>query len=107
MKPREIYELYFPYDEQGQGGKKRPVLVFVLTSKAGRFIGLKITRTERKQNRVEIKYWREAGLDYKSYIQCDKYSAFESDGNLRYKGILTQEDYDKVVLKFNKFYPIL
>lgn len=109
MKAREIYELYFPYDpnDQERGGKERPVLVFVLTSIKNRFIGLKITKKRRDQNRVAIKYWREAGLDCPSYVQCDYYSPFEEHGSMKYKGTLKQSDYDKVVLKFNEFYAVL
>lgn len=61
MKEKEIYEIYYPFEE-GHGGKFRPVLVFILTSIKDRFIGLKITGTERVQNRVEIQYWEKAGL---------------------------------------------
>lgn len=107
MKAREIYKITFPYEGQGCGGKKRPVLVFVLTSKKNRFIGLKITKTERKENRVEIINWQEAGLDFKSYVQCDYYSSFEFTNDIEYVGTLNQSDYDKVVLKFNQFYSIL
>lgn len=106
MRPKEIYELYFPYQE-GQGGKDRPVLVFCLTTIEGRFIGLKITKTERRYNRVKIEHWKKAGLDCESYIQCDNYSVFENVGTMKYKGILRQSDYNKVVLKLNEFYPIL
>lgn len=106
MKPGEIYEIQFPYEE-GHGFKKRPVLVFVLTSTENEFIGLKITGTKREENRVEIKYWQEAGLDKESYVQCDFYSVFTYDGALVYKGTLKQEDYDRVVIKFNEFYPVL
>lgn len=109
MKAKEIYELYFPYDpnDQERGGKERPVLVFVLTSTKNRFIGLKITKKRRDKNRVPIRYWREAGLDYPSYVQCDYYSTFEEHGTMKYKGTLKQSDYDRVVLKFSDFYPIL
>jgi len=86
--------------------EKRPVLVFVLTSTPDVFIGLKITKEKREQNRVKISYWKEAGLNYQSYVQ-DYYSVFRNDGSLKYKGTLTKSDYDRVVLKFNAFYPIL
>lgn len=106
MNAGDIYSIKFPFQE-GQGGKFRPVLVFVLTSTPNEFIGLKITREQREQNRVEIRYWKEAGLDYQSYVQCDYYSVFQNSGNLTYKGTLKQADYDRVVIKFNEFYPIL
>lgn len=79
----------------------------MLTSIKNRFIGLIITKRKRDFNRVEIKYWREAGLECQSYIQCDYYTVFEIDGIMKRKRILRQSDYDKVVLKFNKFYPVL
>lgn len=79
----------------------------MLTSTPNEFIGLKITSEERKQNRVEISHWKEAGLKHKSYVQCDYYSVFQNDGRLKYIGSLKQVDYDKVVRKFNEFYPIL
>lgn len=81
-------------------------LFFLLTTTPNEFIGLKITREPREQNRVEIRYWKEAGLDYKSYVQCDYYSVFQNDGKLTYKGSLKQSDYDRVVIKSNEFYPI-
>ncbi|GIN55951.1 type II toxin-antitoxin system PemK/MazF family toxin [Lederbergia ruris] len=106
MKPGDIYSFEFPFEE-GQGGKERPVLVFVLTSTPNEFIGLKITRTQRKQNRVKIDYWKEAGLDYESYVQCDRYSVFQCIGKVVFKGTLKKPDYNKVLKKFNEFYPIL
>lgn len=109
IKAKEIYELNFLYNpnDPEQGGKERPVLVFVLTSTKNRFIGLKITKTRRDQNRVKIDYWKEAGLEYQSYVQCDIYDVFEGDTSTKYIGTLRQSDYDKVVLKVNEFYPIL
>lgn len=106
MNAGDIFTLEFPFQE-GQGMKSRPVLVFVLTSTQNEFIGLKITKEKREHNRVEIKQWKEAGLDYESYVQCDFYSVFQNNGTFTYKGTLKQEDYDNVVLKFNEFYPIL
>src|SRR5690625_37956 len=109
MKVRDIYRLYFPYESTNgeQEGKMRPVLVFVLTSIKNRFIGLKITRSRRDFNRVKIKYCRESGLKYPSYVQCDYYSVIELQGETEYIGSLKQSDYDNVVLKFNEFYKIL
>lgn len=106
MNAGQIFTLEFPF-QQGQGIKYRPVLVFVLTSTANEFIGLKITRTPREDNRIEIIHWQEAGLDYKSYVQCDNYSVFQVTGNTKLVGSLNQDDYDRIVLKFNEFYPIL
>lgn len=40
MNAGDIYNLEFPFQE-GQGGKFRPVLIFVLTSTPNEFIGLK------------------------------------------------------------------
>lgn len=62
---------------------------------------------KREENRVEIEHWREAGLKYPSYVQCDIYDFFTFNGQLDYVGTLKQEDYDRVVLKVNEFYPIL
>lgn len=106
MKAKEIYKIYFPYKE-GQGGKRRPVLVFILTSKPNKFIALKVTKTKREQNRVSVDYWKEAGLDVPSYVECDHYAVLETTGTLEFVGTLEQSDYDKIVLKFNEYYPIL
>ncbi|MBW8351923.1 hypothetical protein K0H71_21205 [Bacillus sp. IITD106] len=56
---------------------------------------------------MEISHWKDAGLDCESYVQCDYYSVLQNNGVLTYKGTLKQEDYDRVVRKFNEFYPIL
>lgn len=106
MKAREIYRLNHRYQE-GHGDKVRPVLVFILTSTPKEFIALKITKTPRPQNRVEIEHWKKANLDYVSYVQCDVFTVFSLEGEAELIGTLEQSDYDKVVLKFNEFYPIL
>ena len=105
MNPGDICELEFPFQE-GQGAKKRPVLIFVLTATPNEFIGLKITGTP-KHNRVPIHFWNQAGLTKPSYVQCDNYSVFQHQGNLVIKGRLHTSDYNQVVLKFNNYYSIL
>lgn len=98
----DIIIAYVPYEE-GQGGKFRPVLVFVLTGKKNEFIGLKITSKPRKKNRVKIKYWKEAGLNMPSYIQCDNYTLFQLvDYKIKIIGRIHQYDYKRVLKKFNK-----
>ena len=106
MKAKEIYKLNHRYEE-GHGEKVRPVLVFVLTSTPNEFIALKITSTPRPQNRVYIIYWEEANLENISYVQCDIFTPFILEGDAEFIGTLEQSDYDRVVLKFNEFYPIL
>lgn len=101
MKAKDIIKAYVPYEE-GQGGKYRPVLIFILTGNKDEFIGLKITTKARKQNRVQLKHWKEAGLHMPSYVQCDNFTVFNSFGNVEYIGTISDEDYKKVTDKFNE-----
>ncbi|MDM5247704.1 hypothetical protein [Lysinibacillus sp. G4S2] len=86
---------------------KFSLLVFVLTSTPKELLALKITTKPRPQNRVEIRYWHEANLECESYVQCDRFTPFILDGEVEFIVMLEQSDYDRVVLKFNEFYPIL
>lgn len=101
LKVGDIIIAYVPYEE-GQGGKYRPVLIFILTGDEEGFIGLKITSKPRNKNRIKIEKWKEAGLSMPSYVQCDNYTFFKVMSGIKKIGRISGQDFEKVVKKFNE-----
>lgn len=97
MKPGYIYELRFPFEE-GQGVKKRPVFIIVLTQDKNKVVGLKITGTPRF-NRVPILDSPNFGLSKASYVQCDTYAVFSNEDKIP-RGKLSEYDMGRIINKF-------
>ncbi|MHA6251507.1 type II toxin-antitoxin system PemK/MazF family toxin [Oceanobacillus sp. CAU 1775] len=107
MKVGHLYELYFKYEE-GQGGKKRPVLILVINNEHDIAIGLKITSTgptENHPNRIKIEDSPNANLSPSSHVQYDIYDNYEIV-KLKSRGYLSQHDFARVARMFKKYHNV-
>ncbi|MFD1360067.1 type II toxin-antitoxin system PemK/MazF family toxin [Lentibacillus salinarum] len=105
MKAGHLYELSFPYEE-GQGSKRRPVLIIVVNTDYDKALGLKVTKTgptDRHPNRIEILNSPEANLQQRSFVQIDHYNFFDNV-DLKSRGRLSVEDLSEIVQEFSQYH---
>jgi PemK-like, MazF-like toxin of type II toxin-antitoxin system len=110
MRPGEIYDIYFQYQNPAQGGKFRPVLILGFRRGKAIAVALKITKsgpTNRFPHRVEIRHWRHAGLPKPSWVQYDWYAEIPTNVFYRkFYGTMHPNDFANVVRHFRNYHGI-
>ena len=102
-----VYDSIFRFDGVDKKGQKvRPVVLLdTFDGRMGRYSALvmMITSTydgkvkrHKKPFDIDIRYWKEAGLDHESRIRCDNMMRYPGEYLIRFRGKLEKEDYDKI-----------
>lgn len=106
-----IYNAIIDFDDIRGRSKPRPVILFRIvdgTINKFRVQVMSITSKrdpkgkERKKSRyeVDIRHWKEAGLDHESRVQVEKVTIIDNDNLISFRGVMLESDIIQVERKF-------
>lgn len=114
MKPSELYDIYFPYqeghiDDQGRAGKTRPALIMTAEKGTAIAISVKITKSKPTTyfpNRIPIFNWQSANLTVPSFAEIDTLLPIPLEASLPLRGELHPVDFKNVLRAFRALHEV-
>ncbi|WP_124099895.1 type II toxin-antitoxin system PemK/MazF family toxin [Ruminococcus sp. Marseille-P6503] len=106
MEIGDIYLVNFHYEENTGMAKLRPAVCILVNSDNNEFAGLKVTSKERTYDRYSIRLAESqaAGLNFQSFVRCNKIEFFKQSEVIAKLGNLTDRDLRSVIIGFNNYY---
>lgn len=105
IRPRAVWNIYVPYEDNPACGKVRPALIVkVLESEIHAALILPIYSNQPSSKYdTTISDWKDIPIDHFSTIKVDKVTTVSRKQLKSYKGMLSEKDWDRAIWNLEKY----
>lgn len=106
MEIGDVYLVNFCYEDRPDLSKLRPAICILTNAHENEFAALKVTTKARTYDKysIEIIDNRAAGLNFRSFIRCNKIQFFSINDIITKLGNLSHSDLKAAIEGFNDYY---